>query len=583
MKKRLKNIFNIENFIPNVLLPLLLLTVYFGSFTLVYDHYVLLGINSFFTGLSFIYSLSITIIVLIIYLPLWLIKKFRKTHNISFDQSFRETIDHDYLILLLFPITPVIQYLVNNREIVSWLDGLFVVIFFFLFCGLYIYLFPYIFRKICPPRILTAIGLAFASTITYMPLFTHEFNWLVEEKIFIPYIFFGGIFLFTFFMYDSKLKKLFFAFLLVNFFINTYIQFIPKKSNKDLDNHISSFVDNTLYSLLDERKPSTTPNVFILIYESYVPNETMLGYGIDNSSQVLYLQDQGFDIYPNVYSVGSPTVESLSRVFNVSQEFYGDKRRAVSGDGVVQNIFKDLGYQTYGISASDWIFLGTGSSYDVSFPEHERLTPYEILSLAILHGELSFDLLFEGNGHDEYLQQKHHLIRTISDNPILFYSHSDLPGHATDDCSPNEIDSYKENLLRANVEMRQDIIIIKEKDPGAIIIIAGDHGPYLTKNCFGTGRNYDVSEISRLDIQDRFATFLAIRWPTEEYENSDEIVVLQDLFPVIFSYIFNDIGILESKIDPNIVDTSMISGATVEQNIIYDGINDGEPLFLTEY
>ena len=70
--------------------------------------------------------------------------------------------------------------------------------------------------------------------------------------------------------------------------------------------------------------------------------------------------------------------------------------------------------------------------------------------------------------------------------------------------------------------MKQDIEAIIANDPEAIIVIAGDHGPSLTKNCSILGKDdYNLSEISRLDIQDRFATFLAIRWPTKDFEKYD--------------------------------------------------------------
>jgi hypothetical protein len=102
----------------------------------------------------------------------------------------------------------------------------------------------------------------------------------------------------------------------------------------------------------------------------------------------------------------------------------------------------------------------------------------------------------------------------------------------------------------------------------------------LTKNCYVTTDIYDKPEISRLDIQDRHATFLAIRWPTGDYEVYDDIMVLQDLFPAIFSYIYKDPGLLDAKIEPKILLPNAISGILVDNGIIVGGINDGEPLFV---
>jgi len=127
--------------------------------------------------------------------------------------------------------------------------------------------------------------------------------------------------------------------------------------------------------------------------------------------------------------------------------------------------------------------------------------------------------------------------------------------------------------------MCQDLETIIKTDPGAIIIVASDHGPYLTKNCFITKRGYNISEISRLDIQDRYGTFLAIRWPTDDFEEYDDITVLQDLFPSIFGYLFRDREMLAAKVEPITFRAYVVSGAKVENGIIRGGINDGEPLF----
>ncbi len=102
--------------------------------------------------------------------------------------------------------------------------------------------------------------------------------------------------------------------------------------------------------------------------------------------------------------------------------------------------------------------------------------------------------------------------------------------------------------------MRQDINLIIENNPEAIIIIAGDHGPYLTKNCTSTSSLYDNSEITRLDIQDRFGTFLAIRWPTGDFARYDNITVLQDLFPAIFAYIYKNPEFLGLKVNSETLD-----------------------------
>jgi hypothetical protein len=150
-------------------------------------------------------------------------------------------------------------------------------------------------------------------------------------------------------------------------------------------------------------------------------------------------------------------------------------------------------------------------------------------------------------------------------------------------CGSSEVEEYRTDVMTANHEMRQDIQAIFEGDPNSIIVVAGDHGPRLTKTCEATVPAYDISEISRLDIQDRFGTFLAIRWPSPDFEAYDEITVLQDLFPAVFAYLFEDTTLLQARPDPVTVEWYMISGAKVVDGVIVGGVDDGKPLFTGEF
>jgi hypothetical protein len=268
----------------------------------------------------------------------------------------------------------------------------------------------------------------------------------------------------------------------------------------------------------------------------------------------------------------------MSRVLNASTEFFGDKRRGVSGDGIIQNTLRGFGYETYGLFSNDYNFLENDPTYDFSIPE--RSSSPEILIRAILMGEFRFDVGFNIQPREQFVETKQSIFESVSGAPVFIYMHSFLPGHSQNSgaCLSDETDRFNIRLTSANLEMQQDIKKIIDNDPESIIIVAGDHGPYLTKNCTRLKGVYEVSEISRLDIQDRFGTFLAIRWPTQDFEKYDDITVLQDLFPAVFAYLFNDERFLELKIEPSTISPIV----TVRNGIIYGGINDSEPLFVAD-
>ena len=61
-------------------------------------------------------------------------------------------------------------------------------------------------------------------------------------------------------------------------------------------------------------------------------------------------------------------------------------------------------------------------------------------------------------------------------------------------------------MKKANLQMKNDINVLKENNPKSIIVIVGDRSPYLTKNCTAL-KKYKQNKINRLDIQDRYGTF----------------------------------------------------------------------------
>jgi hypothetical protein len=344
--------------------------------------------------------------------------------------------------------------------------------------------------------------------------------------------------------------------------------------------------DNMLVALIDSREPVITPGIYLLVYDAYVTNETMLAYGIDNRDQEQYLKGLDFKMYPHTYSVGSTSIETMSRVLNSSMSYYGNQRRAVSGDGIVQNLLERYGYKIYGVFSSDYFFRGVIPSYDYSVPRYDGSfldygSSVSLLIKAIFMGEMRFDINFDEIPPEEYIEEKKIILSEVTEEPRFVYMHSKFPGHSqfSGVCRPNEIELYGKRLAWANLVMRQDIEMIMENDPKAIVIVAGDHGPSLTKNCTITRDEYDISEINRLDIQDRNGTFLAIKWPSLDFEEYDDITVLQDLFPTIFAYIFEDQGLLESKIEPITDNGTRISGVEVSDGVIEGGIHNGEALF----
>ncbi len=555
-----------------ILLPACVLLVYFASFEWIIFPILDIqdGITKIFINRALGYFSIFTLAACLIFIAIWIVNKggkFEKT-------GFKWRVSRGDLILILLPLTPVVQYLVNNQDILTPIESLAALIFFALFSSILIIGFPALLGSFGSPRTLISLGVAFAFTITSMAMLSNNFTWHEKGSFKIQLIFFGLTFLVTWLLYGLSNKKILHGVIVIVFLSNTVMQFISQDAKVGENSQTPE--ENKLLDLAADRKPLTTPSIYLLIYDSYVTNETMLGYGIDNSVQEAFLEELGFNLYQHTYSVADFSVGTMSKVLDVSREVSGDPKSVVAGDGNAFRAMQNLGYETYGLFPNDFYFRKFNPSYDYSIPE-PRTTSLDILLRAILGGEFRFDIGFDMLPREEFIQSKHDIFGSITGNPKLVYMHSTYPGHSQNSgaCLTDEIDRFRSRLEIANTEMQDDVQRILDNDPEAIIVVAGDHGPYLTKNCASLNE-FEEAEITRLDIQDRFGTFLAIRWPDKDFERFDEIVVLQDLFPVIFAYLFNDESFLDAKIDP--VTFSPVS--KVRDGIITRGINRGEALFV---
>ncbi len=537
------------------------------------------GVNQNFATRTVRYLAPLLIPACLTFLAL---KVFQKNEPTQPDE---ESISVRDLLLLLLPLTPVVQYLLNNTSLLSWRDALLVLGLFLLISSFPVLILPLLFRKMAASRSVMVVGVAFTFLIANMASLSSHFTWHTTGslKVLLPLL---GILLgLLWLIFRQKWERAISLFAIIFFIGTSVVQlFVHQETTfaaPRSEQAEQAEMENPLFRTVSTHTPARTPNIYLLIYDAYPAPETLSTYGLDNRTQEAFLREKGFKLYPRTYSVAAYTVSSMSFVLNSALEYYGSDRRALAGNGVVQNILKTYGYTTYGIFTSDFFFWENEiPSYTYAFPRPETSMAL-LLTRAILEGEFRFDINFEKVSYDQYLQEKIRVLANSSANPRFVYSHSKLPGHSQNSgaCLPNETELFAERLATANAEMRHDIEVIMENDPSGIIVVAGDHGPYLTKNCMNTHPLYDITEINRLDVQDRFGVLLAIRWPSPDFEVYDEITILQDLFPAIFAYMFEDKALLQTRLEPVTVEKAPVSGVIVVNGIIHGGLDDGEPLF----
>jgi len=483
------------------------------------------------------------------------------------------------LLLLLLPLTPIAQYVLTNQDILSFTGGLLVMGVFATLAALLALVIPQLLSRFGLGNAPMMMGLAFCFTLFNMAALTGSHEWYQRGSLPVQLSVLGVVFVLLCVVY-SYIGPCFTRAVVVLFFAgNSLISYLnyekPDTSGLSFDDN------NMLVQLVGSRQPKVTPDIYILVYDGYVANETMLNYGIDNSAQERYLVAAGFKLYPHTYSLAAYTVGTMSRVFSVTNAFTGGRRSAAAGNGAVHQLLQGFGYQTYGLFWSDYYFQENGSFYDHSYP---NLRPaHWLLCKAILMGEFRFDTDFEAPTRAEFMEHKDSVWMAGPGMPKVVYMHANRPNHTQNSgkCLPDERELFRVRLGEANSEMKRNVDDLLRLDPDAIIVVASDHGPYLTKNCTSTGDHYEKSEITREDMQDRYGTFLAIYWPEQFDSAYDDIIVIQDIFPAIFSVIFADDRYLRARVKPRTVRSKRASGVSIRNGIIEGGVNHGEPLFLS--
>ncbi len=551
------------------------------------------GVNAVFVlQLSKMSSLSLLAVLLCFAVLRYISKK-----PVHYEKRFERWELKD-LAVILIPLTPIVQYVFSNQSILNISDSFSVVAFFILICLVFCVIIPVVFSVFADKNLLQISGAGFLYIIFAMASLSASKHWH-ETGEFSFQIVVTAIVLIAlsvvFVLFKKQFHYIFIVFFLVNSFYSLLSLTTQGSSNTGLQQEISGY---PIYSETKNKRLAKNNDVIFLVYEAYANEETMRIYGIDNSAQIDYLAQKGFTIYGNAYSNGPCTNSSISGVFSVGmkpQKRYTNKMNAITQrhivGGSVQTILQSKGYKSLGIFHTDSFFRGLNRQeikYDYFFPEVIS-GENSLLIYSILEGEFRHEAGYYKTHYKSYIEKKRRVLNMKNLPPYILYSHSTVPGHSQNSgrCMPDETKKYSKGIKKANYEMQGDIEAIFKTNPDAIIIVAGDHGPYLRRNCAALSRmkdNLDKKDIDRYDIQDRYGLFLAIRWPNKDIGSKYDIRIIQDIFPAVFSYLFDDESLFDKTRAERITHypNFFTKGVSVKDGIIIGGKDNNQPLFLKD-
>lgn len=524
----------------------------------------LLPYSFLLTGICFLITLGLII--------------FKGKGKFSFNKEM-QSLDLKNILLTALPLTPILVYIVSNQDILTFKSSFYVFSYFFVISSILIVIIPWLLSPILDKNFSKSVGVAFLFTVFNMASFGRTTP-LKQVSLVLAILILG-----VFFILFIKQKKMLMIVGMIFLAANLGVSIMSQEKLVEAEGKVEQDTISAIAKHTEGRDIKKKPDVFFLIYDSYANQETMDSYGYDNQPQIDFLLEDGFTIYDGTYSVGASSLVSMGRMMDAQEVPGGTEglRAKLAGDASGYVSFKNNGYTTQSVQSSDYMTKELTPQQDFAFPDgNDSIGAHKIIIDAVIEGEFRFDAEFSTTTYEDFVNAKKKAFTHKSKQSKFHYSHSDLPGHSQNSgvLRPDESERHFVALESANIEMKNDIEAIRSMNRDAIIIIAGDHGPYLTKNGIDLGDQYPVEEINALDIQDRYGTFLAISWPEEGVDSNYDIQTIQDVLPAVIAYVYDDVSLYEPlRMSSTLLYRATIGGTDVVDGIVVGGADDGKPLF----
>ena len=271
------------------------------------------------------------------------------------------------------------------------------------------------------------------------------------------------------------------------------------------------------------------PNIYLIVPDSYGSITYMQDLGIDVSAFKAELEAREFRFYDDAFSNYHPTLPSMLSVLNMTHHFYqpivketeivAQGRKSIGGDNALLRFLSRNGYESEYIHASNYLLL-QGCSADQCYPEPSaRDSAAKLLDKVIPFAEIISARGTKTTVRAVPLAKVRNRIGASlestkeSNTPLFTYIHIAEPGHPPSvmrgRCDEAyEREAYARRIGTANTFLKDTINEIIGNDPAAVIVLAGDHGPWIKNSCETVADLHSVT-----DYRDRVSALLAIRWP----------------------------------------------------------------------
>ena len=300
------------------------------------------------------------------------------------------------------------------------------------------------------------------------------------------------------------------------------------------------------------------PNIYFIILDSYTNKKGLASLGINNDAFYNTLTQKGFTLYHDFFSAYHLTMYSMPAYLDMAHHYYQCEekqlRHLAAGWGRVPDILRHNGYRINLIHDSHY-FLGSAEPRaDFSwYPGHGQhigvyteilgntlpKNVWKLIAKRMLHSKKSLLCALIG------LHPK---------TPHFTYIHyMGWPGHSNplqnDFCDEHaQTQRYAKRIHFANQKFLQILAWIDQHDPSAIVVLAGDHGPYIRSRCTRCV-NKCVKKDTKRFVQENLNVLCAIRWPKYYDSAFDKLIKTSpNLFRIILSMLAEDLTLLEQRV-----------------------------------
>lgn len=288
-----------------------------------------------------------------------------------------------------------------------------------------------------------------------------------------------------------------------------------------VENRISRDADPAIVNVQLERRE----NVYLIVADSFASFSYMDESGIDLSDFKRWLGERGFRLYENMFSNYHATTDSMLSMLSMKHHFYqashklsevsSTARRIIGGENDLVRLLKNNGYETQYIHESDYLMLH-GCAADYCFPAPTGLAGAEGVLIEVLPRVLTQRTDLFGRSAQDTVQEvvsAQLAIAQESTRPRFTYVHLFSPSHVANRlvgrCDEElELREYAGRVADTVGTLGSLLDEIIRNDSDAVIVLSGDHGPFIANQC---GRETDIGTIG--EYRDRVGVLSAVRWP----------------------------------------------------------------------